>query len=66
MGWPGRFFRKRKRSQQVLEDLPAGTRLSLNTPGPPWLIWNHLAMFLLVVVGLLTGEWVLRKRKHLL
>jgi len=60
-----RFFRKRKHPQQVLTDLPAGTRLSLNTPGLPWLIWNHLAMFLLVV-GLFTGEWVLRRRKHLL
>jgi hypothetical protein len=37
----------------------------LNTPKPPRLLWNHWLMFLLVV-GLLSAEWVLRKRKHLL
>ncbi|MBL8798077.1 MAG: VWA domain-containing protein [Planctomycetia bacterium] len=60
----GKFYTL-NHATQLLDDLPAGTRLSLSTPGPPWLLWNHLTMFLLVV-GLFTGEWVLRKRKHLL
>lgn len=52
-------------AQDLLDELPAGYRVSLNTPGPPRLLWNHWLMFLLVL-GLFTAEWVLRKRKHLL
>lgn len=52
-------------ANQLLEDLPSGFRISLNTPRPPWLMWNHALMFLLVL-GLLSSEWLLRKRKHLL
>jgi len=52
-------------ANQLLEDLPSGFRVSLNTPRPPWLMWNHALMFLLVL-GLLSSEWLLRKRKHLL
>ena len=47
------------------DELPAGTRVALNQPRPPWLLWNHAAMFLLAL-GLLTSEWVLRKRRRLL
>jgi hypothetical protein len=49
----------------LLDDLPTGSRVALNTPGPPWLLWNHFMLFTLVV-GLFAGEWILRKRKHLL
>jgi hypothetical protein len=49
----------------LLDDLPTGSRVSLNTPGPPWLLWNQF-LTLLLVLGLLSGEWILRKRKHLL
>ena len=34
----------------------------LNTPRPPQILWNHWLCFLLVI-GLLTSEWLLRKRK---
>jgi hypothetical protein len=49
----------------LLDDLPNGTRVTLNQPRPPWPLWNHALMFLLCL-GLLTTEWVLRKRRRLL
>jgi hypothetical protein len=60
----GRFYTLVS-ADRVLDDLPAGTRVALNTPRPPLLLWNHWLCFLLVM-GLLTAEWLLRKRKHLL
>jgi hypothetical protein len=60
----GRFYTLAT-ADRVLDDLPAGTRVTLNTPRPPQLLWNHWLCFLLVM-GLLTSEWLLRKRKHLL
>jgi hypothetical protein len=39
--------------------------VSLHTPRPPWLLWNHDAVFL-GTLTLLGMEWILRKRKHLL
>jgi hypothetical protein len=60
----GRFYTLAD-AGNLIEDLPAGARIALNTPGPPWLLWNHVGMFALVV-GLFAGEWILRKRKHLL
>jgi hypothetical protein len=52
-------------AHDLLEELPSGTRVTLNAPGPPALIWNHTLVFLFAL-GLLSLEWVLRKRKHLL
>jgi hypothetical protein len=52
-------------ADHLLDDLPAGTRITVNTPQPPRLLWNQLAVFALAL-GLLGTEWVLRKRKHLL
>jgi hypothetical protein len=52
-------------ADRLLDELPAGTRVSLNTPRPPWLLWNSMAMFALAMF-LLSSEWILRKRKHLL
>jgi len=52
-------------ADDLLHDLPGGTRVTLNAPGPPAKVWNHGVMFL-AALGLLTMEWVLRKRKHLL
>jgi hypothetical protein len=60
----GRFYTMANASE-VLTDLPEGLPVVLNTASPPQLLWNHWASFLLVL-GLLTSEWVLRKRKHLL
>ena len=52
-------------AEKLFDDLPSGSRVTLKTPGPPWLVWNHFMMFSLVI-GLIGTEWVLRKRKHLL
>lgn len=52
-------------ADRLLHELPAGTRIALHAPLPPWLLWNHGTMFALAL-GLLGSEWVLRKRKHLL
>ena len=50
-------------ADELLEDLPPGVRVSLNTPRPPIVLWNHWFIFMLVF--LVTSEWILRKRKHL-
>ena len=60
----GRFYTLAS-ADNLLEDLPPGFRVSLSTPRPPLLLWNHWFMFFLVL-GLMTAEWILRKRKHLL
>jgi hypothetical protein len=52
-------------ADRLLEELPAGVRVTLNAPGPPALLWNHTLIFLFAL-GLVSLEWVLRKRKHLL
>jgi hypothetical protein len=52
-------------ADNLLDDLPPGYCVSLSTPRPPLLLWNHWLVFLLGL-GLMTAEWVLRKRKHLL
>ena len=52
-------------TERLIDDLPSGTRVVVNTPQPPRLLWNHLAMFSLAL-GLIGMEWLLRKRKHLL
>ncbi|MCI0463476.1 MAG: VWA domain-containing protein [Gemmataceae bacterium] len=61
----GRFYTLADVDPNLLRDLPSGVRVVMNTPRPPQALWNHLLAFLLVI-GLLSGEWVLRKRKHLL
>jgi hypothetical protein len=60
----GRFYTLADASH-LIDDLPAGTRITLHTPQPPRLLWNHVGVFALAL-GLLGTEWVLRKRKHLL
>ena len=52
-------------ADRLLDELPSGTRVALNTPQPPQALWNHATVFALAL-GLLGAEWVLRKRKHLL
>jgi hypothetical protein len=52
-------------AEQLLDELPAGTRVTVNAPGPPWLVWNHAVVFLVVLLCL-TTEWLLRKHKNLL
>lgn len=60
----GRFYTIAA-ANSLLDDLPAGIRVSLNASRPPWLLWNHVLCFALVLF-LLTAEWILRKRKHML
>jgi hypothetical protein len=49
----------------VPDEVPSGARVLLSTPQPPARLWNHWILFAWVMF-LLTGEWLLRKRKHLL
>jgi hypothetical protein len=60
----GRFYTLAN-ADEVLDDLPVGTRLALNTPQPPSKLWNHAAVFALGIL-LLSTEWFLRKRRHML
>ncbi len=60
----GRFYTLAN-ANEVLTDLPAGTRVTLNASGPPMHLWNSVWVFALAL-GLLTLDWVLRKRKNLL
>jgi hypothetical protein len=52
-------------ADQVLDDIPKPGVPSFNSGRPPLLVWNHALVFCLVML-LLTAEWLLRKRKHLL
>jgi hypothetical protein len=60
----GRFYNL-VTADHVVEDIPPGFRVALASPMPPILVWNHVAIFALIM-GLLTAEWLLRKRKHML
>lgn len=60
----GKFYTVATASQ-LIHDLPNGYRVVLNTEGPPHLLWNQYLLFLLILT-LLTSEWLLRKSKHLL
>ena len=60
----GRFYTLAD-ADRLPDDLPAGARVSLNTPQPPQLLWNHAGVFGLALL-LVGTEWFLRKRKHLL
>ncbi len=51
--------------EKLLNDLPVGVRVALDQPCPPWPLWNH-SLVLLLVVGLLLTEWLFRKRCQLL
>jgi hypothetical protein len=60
----GRFYTIAD-ADHLLEDLPTGTRVTVNAPGPPYPVWNLFSVFLLAML-LLTTEWLLRKEKNLL
>jgi hypothetical protein len=49
----------------LVKDLPVGSRVTLNAPGPPWLVWNHALLFLVALLYLST-EWLMRKQQNLL
>ena len=52
-------------ADQILDDLPVGSFVSLNSAHDPITLWSNPLTFLLLL-GLLATEWLLRKRKHLL
>jgi hypothetical protein len=52
-------------AKNLVRELPVGTRVTVNAPGPPYLIWNHFAIFLLAL-AFLTAEWIMRKQSNLL
>jgi hypothetical protein len=60
----GRFFTLAD-ADQLLEALPSGKRVALNTQGTPHLLWNTPLM-LALALALIGIEWFLRKRRHLL
>jgi hypothetical protein len=60
----GKFFSLAD-ADRLLDELPAGTRVTLNAPAPPKLVWNSALTFLAVLL-VLTTEWLLRKQKNLL
>ncbi|HEV2950294.1 MAG TPA: VWA domain-containing protein [Gemmataceae bacterium] len=60
----GRFYTLAD-ADRLLDELPVGTRVALTTRQPPRPLWNHLILLALALT-LLSSEWFLRKRKHLL
>jgi hypothetical protein len=52
-------------ADRLLDELPPGTRVTLNAAAPPALLWNNAFMFLAAMM-FVSLEWILRKRKHLL
>jgi hypothetical protein len=60
----GRFYTIAE-TKKLVEELPVGTRVTVNAPGPPYLLWNHFAVFVLALL-FLTAEWVMRKQSNLL
>jgi hypothetical protein len=60
----GRFYNLAQ-AERIPDELPAGTRVTVRAPGPPFHLWNHTAL-LLVTLLFLTSEWLLRKEKNLL
>src|SRR5262249_39526843 len=60
----GRFYTMAD-ADRLLDDLPLGNRVALTSRQPPRPLWNHF-MLLALALTLLSSEWFLRKRKHLL
>src|SRR5262249_35359314 len=52
-------------ADRLLAELPAGNRVTGNAQGPPWLVWDPALLFV-VVLALLTTEWLVRKQRNLL
>lgn len=53
------------KAEDVPDEMPSGPRVALDQPCEPLSLWNHGGMFALVL-GLLTAEWVMRKKWRLL
>jgi hypothetical protein len=52
-------------ADRLLDELPTGSRVTVNAQGPPAVLWNSSLAFLLAI-GFLSAEWVFRKQKNLL
>src|SRR5262249_28054994 len=53
-------FKTLATADTILDELPTGARVTLNSSGPPWQLWNNPLLYLLALL-LLTTEWLLRK-----
>lgn len=53
------------KAEDVLRVLPPGESVAITLPVPPLVWWNQWWVFILIVF-LITSEWILRKVKHLL
>ncbi len=60
----GKFYTLAE-ADRLPDELPTGNRVTVNSSGPPWLLWNASGLFVLAL-GLLSTEWLLRKQKNLL
>jgi hypothetical protein len=60
----GRFYNLAS-AERLFDELPTGNRVPVNAPGPPFLLWNSVLLFVLFL-GLFSSEWLLRKMKNLL
>jgi hypothetical protein len=60
----GRFYSLAD-ADHLLDELPAGSRVTVNVPGEPWLVWNYFVLFLLAL-GAISTEWLLRRQMNLL
>jgi hypothetical protein len=61
---PGGFYTLAD-ADKVLDDLKEVPRVTLDAPADPVELWNHPLTYLLVLL-LLSAEWLLRKRERLL
>jgi len=60
----GKFYLPDQASS-VPNDLPKGFQLSSGTPSPPWDLWNHPLVFILIIL-LLSLNWFLGRKLQLL
>ena len=60
----GRFYTLAD-ADRLPDDLPAGSRVTVNAPGPPAPLWNRFPVFVAALL-FLSIEWVLRKQSNLL
>ena len=60
----GRFYTLAD-ADRLIDELPSVERIPLNQPVPPIPLWNHAGLYALLL-SLLAGEWLLRRREHLL
>jgi len=60
----GRFYTLAD-ADRLIDELPAVERIPLHQPVPPIPVWNHVALYALLL-SLLAAEWLLRRQECLL